>query len=221
MPPHATTTACTEPSCYQTKVKAHVAKQITAKPQFVQISTAYGKPQEGSKVLPRNQYPAIRDDKPKSKDEVKRSEFKVCKFTTDAIITEGSDVGTAHKVCANPACPVHHPKPQTNRDDAKWKAEQEKQSREAAIANTTGIRVLSAIVAAVPVRLMKRDLLFVAERLASLLEENRLSVRVSARSDANRMTSSFSFSVTQTFWVVSIAGLIGSLRFDLLARRFV
>jgi ParB family chromosome partitioning protein len=100
----------------------------------------------------------------------------VCKFTTDAIITEGSDVGTIHKVCANLACPVHHPKPQTNRDDTKWKAEQEKQRREAAIANTTGIRVLAAIAAVVPVRLMKRDLLFVAERLASLLDDNRLTV---------------------------------------------
>jgi hypothetical protein len=48
-------------------------------------------------------------------------EFKVCKFTTDAIITEGSDVGTIQKVCANPTFPVHHPKQQTSRDDAKWK----------------------------------------------------------------------------------------------------
>jgi ParB family transcriptional regulator, chromosome partitioning protein len=45
--------ACTDPSCYQTKANAHVAKQIAAKPQLVQISTAYGKQQEGSKVLPR------------------------------------------------------------------------------------------------------------------------------------------------------------------------
>ncbi len=87
---------------------------------------------------------------------------------------KGSDVGTVHKVCANPNCPVHHPKSQTNRDDTKWKAEQEKQRKEAAIANATGIRVLAAIAAAVPVRLMKRDLLFVAERLAVLLDENRL-----------------------------------------------
>jgi ParB family transcriptional regulator, chromosome partitioning protein len=43
-------------------------------------------------------------------------------------------------------------------------------------ANTTGIRTLAAIAAAVPVRLMKRDLLFVTERLASLLDENRLSI---------------------------------------------
>ena len=103
-------------------------------------------------MLPRNKYTAIRDDRPKSKEEAKRPEFKECKFTTEAIITEGEDVGTIHKMCANPTCPVHHPKQQSqNRDDAKWKAEQERQRKEQAIANTVGRRVLSAIGSAVPV----------------------------------------------------------------------
>jgi ParB family transcriptional regulator, chromosome partitioning protein len=166
--------ACTDPSCYQAKVGAHVAKQIAAKPQLVQISTAYGKQQEGSKVLPRNQYTTIRDEKPKSQEEAKRPEFKVCKFTAEAIIAEGSDVGSFHKVCANSTCPVHHPKQETTRDDAKWKAEQEKQRKERAIANTTGIRVLKAIGDAVPVRLMKRDLLFVLMQTFPLLNEWQL-----------------------------------------------
>jgi ParB family chromosome partitioning protein len=81
-------------------------------------------------------------------------------------------------VCANPDCPVHHPKKQQRRvqADAAEKAAQEKQRREEAIANTTGIRVLAAIAEAVPVRLMKRDMLFVAERLAGLVEERRLEI---------------------------------------------
>src|SRR5271156_7127510 len=157
--------ACTDPSCYRAKVDAHVAKQIAAKPELVQISTAYGKAQEGSKVLPRNHYTTIREEKPKSKEEATRPEYKVCKYTTEAIIAEGSDVGTVQKVCANPTCPIHHPKAHNPRNDEKQKAEQEKQRIEAALANTTGLRVLAAIGAAVPVRLMKRDLLFVAERL--------------------------------------------------------
>ena len=61
-------------------------------------------------------------------------------------------------------------------NDAQWKAEQEKRRKEEAIANATGVRVLSAIGAAVPVRLTKRDLLFVAERLANLLDENRVAI---------------------------------------------
>jgi len=166
---------CTDPTCFQAKVSAHVTKTVAARPELVQISTAYGAQKEGSPVLPRNKYTAIRDDKPKSKDEAKRPEFKACKFATEAIITEGSDVGTLHKVCSNPDCPVHHPKQPTSRDE-KWKAEQEKQRREQAIANATGLRVLSAVSATVPVRLMKRDLLFVLEKLTGLMDENRLTM---------------------------------------------
>lgn len=169
---------CVDPNCYQSKLAAHVAKTVAAKPELVQISTAYGTQKEGSPVLPRNKYTAIRDDKPKSNDEARRPEFKVCKFATDAIVTEGTDVGTLHKVCANPACPVHHPKKanSASANDVQFKAEQEKRRKEEAIANATGLRVLSAISAAVPVRLMKHDLLFVAESLANLLDENRLAI---------------------------------------------
>jgi ParB family chromosome partitioning protein len=100
----------------------------------------------------------------------------VCKFTTEAIITEGTDIGTIHKVCANLSCPVHLPKRVTKNDDAKWKAEQEKQRKEQAIANTVGLRVLTAIGSAVPVRLMKRDLFSVIERLLFLMDENRVEM---------------------------------------------
>ena len=172
--------ACTNPSCYQAKVDAHIVLTVTAHPKLVQISTAYGQQQEGSAILPRNQYTVIRDEKPKDKEQAQRPEYKPCKFTTEAIITDGDGRGTTQKVCANPDCPVHHRKsakrPQQIADNAKWKAEQDKQRKEAAIANTTGIRILTAISAAVPVRLMKRDLLFVVERIAPLLDENRLAV---------------------------------------------
>lgn len=164
--------ACTDPTCYQSKVSAHVAQAIAAKPQLVQISTAYGTQRDGSPVVPRNKYTAIH--KPNSKEDAKRSEYKVCKFTTEAIITEGSGIGTVQKVCANPTCPVHHPKLKATRDDEKWKVEQEKQRKEQAIANTTGLRVLAAVSAAVPVRLMKRDLLFILERLVTLMDERRI-----------------------------------------------
>jgi ParB family transcriptional regulator, chromosome partitioning protein len=169
--------ACTAPTCYQAKVDAHIAKTIAAKPKLVQISTAYGQHKEGS-ALPRNKYTEIRIEKPGTKEEAARPEFKTCKYTTEAIVSEGVDKGEMRKVCTEPTCPVHHSKPRAQKvaDDGKWKAEQEKQRREAAIANTTGIRILAAISAAIPVRLMKRDLLFVVERLASMVDENRLTV---------------------------------------------
>lgn len=170
--------SCSDPACYAAKVDAHVKQSVAAKPKLVQITTAYGKPAEGSPVVPRNQYVEIRQEKPKNKYQQDAPEYKTCKFTTEAIVADGSEKGELRKVCANPDCPVHHPKKQRShvRADAALKEQQEKQRREEAIANTTGIRVLAAIADAVPVRLMKRDLLFVVERLAGLLEERRLEI---------------------------------------------
>ena len=60
--------------------------------------------------------------------------------------------------------------------DASFKAEQEKRRREEALINATGLRVLQPIAATVPVRLMKRNLLVVAEQLLPLLDEKRLKM---------------------------------------------
>jgi ParB family chromosome partitioning protein len=78
-------------------------------------------------------------------------------------------------VCANPDCPIHHASKQRPATDAPFKAEQEKRRREEAIAQATGLRVLKATSEAVPVRLMKRDLLFITEHLAAALDERRLA----------------------------------------------
>ncbi len=168
--------ACTDPNCYAAKLEAHVQKQVAAKPELVQISTAYSKPQEGSKVVSRSQYVEVRQEKPDSPDKAKWPEFKTCRYTTEAIVADGLDKGSVRKVCTQPDCPVHHPKKQTTKADASFKAEQEKRRREEALANATGLRVLQTIVAAVPVRLMKRDLLFVAEQVLPLLDEKRVEM---------------------------------------------
>jgi ParB family chromosome partitioning protein len=106
--------------------------------------------------------------------------MKTCRYVAEAIVTEGSEKGELRKVCANPECPLHHPKKQQQRtqSDAAFKAQQEKQRREEAVAQATGLRVLKAIGEAVPVRLMKRDLLFAVGRLTSLLDERRLAVLI-------------------------------------------
>ena len=172
--------ACTDPGCYQAKVQAHIVVTIAAKPQLVQISTSYGAQAEGSVVISRGKYVAICEERPTNKEHAKRPEFKTCKYITKAIIAEGEGQGTVHKVCTNADCPVHHPKAKQQAGDeadrAKWKAEQEKQRKEQAIANTTGLRVLSAVGSAVPVRLLKRDLHFVIERLVSVMDENRIEM---------------------------------------------
>jgi ParB family chromosome partitioning protein len=168
--------ACTDPTCYAAKVEAHVKATIAAKPKLVQISTGYGQQPEGSAAIPRNKYVEIRPEKPNTSEKAKWPEYKTCKDTTEAIVTQGSDKGELRKVCANPDCSIHHPKKQQSKADASFKAEREKQRREEALANATGVRVLNAIVAAVPVRLMKRDLLFIAEGLLPLLDERELAI---------------------------------------------
>jgi ParB family transcriptional regulator, chromosome partitioning protein len=170
--------ACSDPACYSAKLDMHVKQTIVAKPRLVQITTVYGKPAEGSAIVPRNKYVEIRQEKPQSKYPREAPEYRMCKYATEAIIADGTDKGEFRKVCANPDCPVHHPEKQQRwvDADAATKAAQEKQRREEAIANTTGIRVLGAIAEAVPVRLMKRDLLFIVERLAALVDERRLEI---------------------------------------------
>jgi ParB family chromosome partitioning protein len=168
--------SCSDPKCYAAKVEAHIRQSIAAKPKLVQISTAYRAQKDGSVVVPRNKYVEIRTEKPTNPKQRDWPEYKVCKFTTEAIVTEGSEKGELRRVCANPECPVHHARKQPTTADAAIKAEQEQRRRDEAIAQTTGLRVLSAIVDAVPVRLMKRDLLFVVEHLAAMLDERRLAI---------------------------------------------
>jgi hypothetical protein len=117
-----------------------------AKPKLVQITRAYGKPQENSPAIPRNHYVEIRAEKPTSPKQAEWPEYKTCKFTTEAIVTEGSDKGEIRRICSNADCPIHHPKKEkTPANDGAFKAAQEKQRREETIAQATGLRVLSAI----------------------------------------------------------------------------
>lgn len=174
--------ACSDPACWSAKLDAHVQKTVAAKPKLVQISTAFAKPAEGSPVVARNHYVELRKEKPKNKYQQDAPEFKSCKYATEAIVADGTEKGEIRRVCANPDCPVHHPKKSRPRsheaDDAKFQAEQEKRRREEAQAQATGLRVLKAIGEAVPVRLMKRDLLFVVSRLAAILDERKLAVLI-------------------------------------------
>jgi ParB family chromosome partitioning protein len=167
---------CTDPTCYAVKVEAFLQKQIATKPELVQISTAYGQQQEGSKIITRSKYVEIKSEKPDTPEKAKWPEFKTCRYTTEAIVSEGIDKGELRKVCAEADCPIHHPKKQNAKADPSFKTEQDKRRREEALANATGMRVLQTIVAAVPVRLMKRDFLFIAEQMLTLLDDKRVEM---------------------------------------------
>ena len=168
--------SCSDPRCYAAKVDAHVRRTLAAKPKLLQISTAYGVPKQGSEIVPRNRYVEIRQEQPTKKEQQSWPEYKSCKFTTEAIVAEGNEKGEMRRVCANAECPIHHARKPKSTNNAALKAEEEKRRREEAIAQVTGMRVLEAVANAIPVRLMKRDLLFVAERLALTLDERRLGI---------------------------------------------
>jgi ParB family chromosome partitioning protein len=176
--------ACSDPRCYQTKLDRFVAQTITAKPKLVQISSAYGPASatdSNSAALPRNKYIEIKPQDPNAKKHRDWPEYQTCKSITEAIVTEGTEKGEIRKICADPECPVHRPKKQRPAGDARIKAEQEKQRREEALANAIGLRVLSAVVTAVPVRLAKRDLVFIIDHLLPQLEEQRIEVLARSR----------------------------------------
>jgi len=176
--------ACTDPACYQSKLDGFVAQSIAAKPKLVQISSAFGPApatDSGSAALPRNKYIEIKPQDPNAKKHRDWPEYQTCKSMTEAIVTEGTEKGELRKICADADCPVHHPKKQRPAADGRIKAEQEKQRREEALANAVGLRVLSAVAAAVPVRLTKRDLVFIVERLLPQLEERRIEVLARSR----------------------------------------
>jgi ParB family chromosome partitioning protein len=153
-----------------------VKQSIAAKPKLVQISSAYNAATDGNAALPRNKYVEIHTEKPTNQKQRDWPEYKTCKYTTEAIVTEGTEKGELRTICANPECTIHHARKQKPATNAAFKAEQDKRRREEAIAQSTGLRVLKATSDAVPVRLMKRDLLFVTERLAAVLDERRLAV---------------------------------------------
>ena len=109
-------------------------------------------------------------------EKAKWPEFKTCRYISEAIVSEGMDKGEVRRVCAEADCPIHHPKKQSNKADDSFRAEQEKSRKEQALANATGMRVLQTIVTSVPVRLMKRDFLFIAEQMLPLLDDKRLEM---------------------------------------------
>jgi len=90
--------SCSDPKCYAAKVEAHIRQSTAEKPKLVQISTAYGAQKDGGVVVPRNKYVEIRTEKPTNPKQRYSSEYKVCKFTTEAIVTEGSEKGELRRL---------------------------------------------------------------------------------------------------------------------------
>ncbi len=109
--------SCTDPQCFRAKLDAHVAKTLEAKPKLVQISSAW-QSREGA-PLGRNRYVELEVKRPKANGNGKAEKLpptaKPCEKMAEAMVMDGGKRGQIVKVCADPACRVHHgdrPSPQ-------------------------------------------------------------------------------------------------------------
>jgi ParB family chromosome partitioning protein len=94
---------CLDSPCYQSKITAHIDREIAARPQLIQLETAWRNPkQQRPGALQKNQYREL--DTPDNPDAE-----PPCPHTKAAIIVFGRNVGKTVAVCTDTDCPVHSP----------------------------------------------------------------------------------------------------------------
>ena len=94
---------CLDALCYQAKTTAHIDRELAARPQLVQLETAWRNPKEQHPgALQKHQYREL--DTPDNPDAE-----PPCPHTKAAIIVFGRNVGKTVAVCTDTDCPVHNP----------------------------------------------------------------------------------------------------------------
>jgi ParB family chromosome partitioning protein len=94
---------CLDAPCFQTKVTAHIDRELAARPQLVQLETAWRNPKEQRPgALQKHQYREL--DTPDNPDAE-----PPCPTTKTAIIVFGRNAGKTVAVCTDTDCPVHNP----------------------------------------------------------------------------------------------------------------
>lgn len=92
---------CLDAACYQSKVSAHIDREVAARPELVQIETAWRSPREQRPgTLNKNRYRELAEpDNPDAEPP--------CPSSKAAIIVFGKHVGRTITVCLDAECPVH------------------------------------------------------------------------------------------------------------------
>lgn len=92
---------CLDAPCFQSKIAAHIEREIAARPELVTIETAWRSPKEQRPgALNRNQYRELAEpDNPDAEPP--------CPSVKPAIIVFGKHVGRTVTVCLDDDCPVH------------------------------------------------------------------------------------------------------------------
>jgi len=93
--------SCIDPQCFRSKIDAHVSKTLEAKPQLVQISSAWNT-REGA-PLGRSHYVelAIKKGKTDATGSKAAAYQKPCEKMTEAVVMDGGRRGELVRVCAD------------------------------------------------------------------------------------------------------------------------
>ena len=157
--------SCTSPDCFRSKMDACVKKTLETKPQLIQISAAWNS-REGA-PLGRNHYVEleIKKAKPNGASGKLSPVQKPCDKMAEAIVMDGGKRGQVVKVCADPACRVHHPNTPSPQQVERERAEERKRIEKEKLAITIRHRILATILQRVSAPLNKADLLTVSDYL--------------------------------------------------------
>ncbi len=99
---------------------------------------------------------------------------KPCEKMAEAIVMDGGKRGQVVKVCADPACRIHHPNTPSPQQVERERAEERKRIEKEKLAITTRHRVLATILQRVSAPLKKADLLAVAHYLIGHLSYSQV-----------------------------------------------
>ena len=166
--------SCTSPDCFRAKIDASMKKTLETKPQLIQISAAWNS-REGT-PLGRNRYVELEIKKPKANGASTKlpANHKPCEKMAEAIVMDGGKRGQVVKVCADPACRVHHPDSPSPQQVERERAEERRRIEKTKLAITTRHRALAAVLERVTAPLKKADLLTVVHHVIGQLPYNQV-----------------------------------------------
>ncbi len=124
---------CTDPGCFQAKMKAFISIQKAAAAQkgkeVLEVTTAYWT--KGKHVLGEHQW--------------KKANAGACKAVTPAIIVEGKGVGNILTICPDTKCKVHHRATSGSAQASELRTVEKQRKQKDKIARETRVRTLQAI----------------------------------------------------------------------------
>jgi ParB family chromosome partitioning protein len=94
---------CLDAQCFHSKIAGHIDREIAARPEMVQIETAWRHPKEQRPgALQKHQYREL--PQPENPDAEPS-----CASTRTALIVFGRHIGKTLTVCTEVECPIHNP----------------------------------------------------------------------------------------------------------------